>query len=93
LQLATLRCCVTTTETLQLTKLQQRFRYSDGSVAAMDATEAKKILIFFNDSWQVQESSTSCSTREEERNRKQERERKSFETCFELALPSSLAFV
>jgi hypothetical protein len=96
LQPATLWRCVTTTEALQLAKLRQRFRYSDGSVATMDTAKAKTNLFFcffFNNSWQVQESSTSCSAHEEERKKKQERGRKSFETCFELAFPSSSAFV
>jgi hypothetical protein len=50
-------------------------------------------FFFFNDYWQVQESSTSCSTCEKERNREQEITKDNFETCFGFFFPSSFAFV
>ncbi len=81
-------------------KATAALRRSDGSATArkaattMDVTEAKNFVFFFlNDSWQVQESSTSSSAREKERKKERERKRKSFETCFGLAFPSSSAFV
>jgi hypothetical protein len=54
---------------------------------------ARVFFFFWNDSWQVQESSTSSCTCKKDRNREQERTRDSFGTCFGLTLPSSSALV
>jgi hypothetical protein len=102
LQLTTMRRCVNESAGVRNVVA---LRYSDGSDAAAlryslqscgsdgSAASRKKIICLLFFFWQVQESSASSSARKKERKKERERERKSFETCFGLALPSSSAFM
>jgi hypothetical protein len=59
-------------------------RCNDGNITTHDVVGTKKIgfflFFFLNDSWQVQESSTSSSMHDKERKRERVKERESFET-------------